>query len=94
MADQNFWSDLASLSCMTTTFGLHEAKSKLSQLVAMAEAGEAIEITRHGKVVALLVGANSQPRRRGSGVGSVHYHGSFDLSEAEIDELFHADLPR
>ena len=79
---------------MTTTFSLHEAKSKLSQLVAMAEAGEAIEITRHGKVVARLTGANSQPRRSGSGVGTVHYHGSFDLSDVEIDQLFHADLPQ
>jgi prevent-host-death family protein len=79
---------------MTTTFSLHEAKSRLSQLVSMAESGEAIEITRHGKVVARLVGANSQPRRCGSGIGSVHYHGAFDLSEAEIDELFHSDLPR
>ena len=78
---------------MATTFSLHEAKSKLSQLVSMAEAGEAIEITRHGRVVALLTGANSQPRRPGSGVGTVHYHASFDLSDAEIDELFHADLP-
>lgn len=35
---------------MTVTFSLHEAKAKLSHLVTLAEAGETVEITRHGKV--------------------------------------------
>lgn len=48
---------------MTVTFSLHEAKAKLSHLVTLAEAGETVEITRHGKVVALLTGAELEPPR-------------------------------
>jgi prevent-host-death family protein len=38
-----------------THVGMHEAKTKLSQLVERAEAGEDIVIARNGKPVALLV---------------------------------------
>jgi prevent-host-death family protein len=36
-------------------FGMHEAKTKLSQLVERAHAGEDIVIARNGKAVARLV---------------------------------------
>jgi prevent-host-death family protein len=36
-------------------FGAFEAKNKLSELLDLAEAGEEIVITRHGKEVARLV---------------------------------------
>jgi prevent-host-death family protein len=39
--------------------GLFEAKQKLSELVARAEEGERIGITRRGKLTALLVPARS-----------------------------------
>jgi prevent-host-death family protein len=42
------------LRCMTQ-FGMHEAKTKLSQLVERAEAGEEIVIARNGKPVARLI---------------------------------------
>jgi prevent-host-death family protein len=38
-----------------TQVGMHEAKTKLSQLVERAEAGEDIVIARNGKPVARLV---------------------------------------
>ena len=39
-------------------FGSFEAKNKLSQLLELAEQGEEILITRHGKEVAKLVPAH------------------------------------
>jgi prevent-host-death family protein len=38
-----------------TTVGMHAAKSQLSQLVAKAEAGEEVIITRGGKPAARLI---------------------------------------
>lgn len=73
---------------MPMTYSLHEAKAKLSELVSLAEAGETIEITRHGKTVARLTGANFEPRKPGSGKGTVKYHGEWDFTDEEIDELF------
>lgn len=77
---------------MTITFSVHEAKSRLSYVISLAEAGEPVEITRHGKVVAIVTGATTTPRRPGSGVGTVHYSGPFELTDDEIDDLFHRDL--
>ena len=79
---------------MATTFSLHEAKSRLSHVISLAESGEPVEITRHGKVVAIVTGAAAMPRVAGTGVGTVHYVGSFEFAPDEIDELFHADLDR
>lgn len=39
-----------------TEIGTFEAKNRLSELLARAEKGERIYITRHGKRVALLTG--------------------------------------
>lgn len=43
-----------------TQVGMHEAKTKLSQLVERAEAGEDIVIARNGKPVARLVPVAAQ----------------------------------
>jgi prevent-host-death family protein len=40
---------------MTRTVGAYEAKTHLSSLLAAVEAGEEVEITKHGRVVARLV---------------------------------------
>ena len=45
---------------MTTSVGVHEAKTHLSRLLEQVAAGEEIEITNRGRVVARLVG----PARR------------------------------
>ena len=42
-----------------TRMNLAEAKAHLSELVTRAEAGETVEIMRHGKIVARLVPAES-----------------------------------
>ncbi len=63
--------------------GMHEAKTKLSQLVERAEAGEDIVIARHGKPVARLV-----PISRTSSLAAVHgaLRGRIVLA-ADFDEL-------
>lgn len=44
-------------------FNVHEAKTRLSQLLARAEAGEEIVIARAGKPVARLVPIEPKPQR-------------------------------
>src|SRR3712207_3047000 len=48
------------LSSVTTSVGVHEAKTHLSRLLERVAAGEEVEITNRGRVVARLVG----PARR------------------------------
>ena len=73
-------------------YSLHEAKAKLSELVSLAETGETVEITRHGKVVAQLTGAGFEPRRPGGGKGSFKIIGEWDFTDHEIDEMFHGPI--
>ena len=47
------------------TFGIHEAKTTLSKLVARAEAGEEIVLTRGGVPVARLAPLAKRPKRLG-----------------------------
>lgn len=49
--------------------GIYEAKSRLSQLVELAEGGEEVTITKHGKAVAKIVPARA--RRAESGQAQV-----------------------
>ena len=78
---------------MAMSFSEHEAKSQLSRLLSLAESGERIEITRHGKVVAVVTGAASTTRRPGSGIGTVHYReDSFNLTDGEVETMFHAAI--
>lgn len=41
-----------------TTFGIYEAKNKLSELLDRVVAGEIIGLTRHGRQIALLTPVN------------------------------------
>ncbi|MDM6994884.1 type II toxin-antitoxin system Phd/YefM family antitoxin, partial [Klebsiella michiganensis] len=43
--------------------GAFEAKTKFSELLDLVEAGEEIQITRHGKPVAALVPSRGKPSR-------------------------------
>jgi prevent-host-death family protein len=66
-----------------SVFGVHEAKTHFSQLLARAEAGEVVEIARRGEVVARLVPVR-HPGRRQLGV---------DAGRVTIGEDFDAPLP-
>jgi len=73
--------------------GMHEAKTKLSQLVERAEAGEEIVIARNGKPVARLVAVpstTSLAALHGALRGRVHLAEDFDDLPDDIAEAFGA----
>jgi prevent-host-death family protein len=73
--------------------GMHEAKTKLSQLVERAEAGEEIVIARNGKPVARLVPVaqtSSMASVRGIWRGKVRMADDFDELPDDIAEAFGA----
>ena len=86
-----------------TSVGMHEAKTRLSQLVKEVEEGGEVEITRHGRVVAKLVRPTppDSGRRRSLGFGSMT--GSvpaarltweyLQAGDAEVLEMFGLDGP-
>ena len=66
---------------------MHEAKTKLSQLVERAEAGEDIIIARNGKPVARLMAVaseNSLAAVHGALRGRVHFSEDFAELPADI----------
>jgi len=71
--------------------GMHEAKTKLSQLVERAQAGEEITITRNGTPVARLVPVaptKTFASLRGIWRGQVHIADDFDELPDDIAEAF------
>jgi len=73
--------------------GMHEAKTKLSQLVVRAEAGEDIVIARNGRPVARLVpvaGNNALAGVHGSLRGRVHFADDFDELPDDVAKAFGA----
>lgn len=76
-----------------TTVGMHEAKTRLSQLVQEVETGGEVVITRHGRPVARLVEITRE--RNSGGFGAMIGRGSvIDLSWNDVvagDEII-ADL--
>jgi prevent-host-death family protein len=74
-------------------FGMHEAKTKLSQLVERAEAGEDIVIARNGKPAARLIPvrtASPMASVRGVWRGRVRIAEDFDKLPADIADAFGA----
>ena len=70
---------------------MHEAKTKLSQLVERAQAGEDVVITRNGKPVARLVPiapTNSFASLRGKYRGQIVIADDFDELPDDIAEAF------
>lgn len=59
--------------------GVHEAKTRLSQLLRLVDSGEEVEILRGGEAVARLVPARAEHRRRlGLDQGAFHVPDDFD----------------
>ena len=68
---------------MTTSVGVHEAKTHLSRLLAIVATGQDVEITNRGVVVARLV---APPAQRQPQLG-------FDRGRIWIADDFDAPLP-
>jgi prevent-host-death family protein len=76
------------------TVNIHEAKTQLSRLLALVEAGESIVIARHGKPVAQLVPVSGTPRQPGRLKGKIRLHADFDAPlPEEIAAAFRGDRP-
>jgi prevent-host-death family protein len=76
-----------------TQVGMHEAKTRLSQLVELAEAGEDVVIARRGTPVARLVPIRTTsdlPSVRGAWRGRVDIADDFDELPEDIAEAFGA----
>ena len=74
---------------MTVTVNTHEAKSTLSRLLALVEAGEDVVIARAGRPVARLVPVSERKARRfGGSAGKIRLSEGWDesMSAAEVDE--------
>ena len=72
-----------------TEVGMHEAKTKLSQLVERAERGEEIVITRNGKPtvkLAPITTTSALASVRGAWRGQVHIGEDFDALPDDIAE--------
>jgi prevent-host-death family protein len=77
---------------MPSWFNMHEAKTKLSQLVARAQAGEDIVISRDGKAVARLVRIEPSGSRAavfGSAKGKIWVAEDFNDPIPELEDAFY-----
>jgi prevent-host-death family protein len=63
---------------VTRSVGVHEAKTHLSRLLERVAAGEEIEITNRGRVVARLVGPTRRTPNFGFDRGNVWIADDFD----------------
>lgn len=71
---------------------VYEAKTRLSQLLDEALAGEEVVIARHGKPLVHLVPVQRKPIRRqpGAWAGKVRIAEDFDETPEELIESFYA----
>ncbi len=76
-----------------TTVNVGQAKSELSRLIALALAGEEVEIARDGVPVVRLVALDqAKPGDRflaasGSLAGQIRIGDDFEFADAELDEM-------
>ena len=81
-------------SGLPQTVNMHEAKSRLSQLVEAIETGAEIEITiaRNGRPAARLVPITAKrPVRLGLAKGKFKLPDDFDRDNEEIARMFYGD---
>lgn len=76
-----------------------QAKTELSKLLVLAEAGETVEIARDGVPVVRLVPVDRDQRpgarflaARGMLADQIHIGGDFELTDAEIDDIVDAPV--
>lgn len=74
---------------MTVSAGVHEAKTRLSELLRLVEAGQEVEITRGGRPVAKLV-PSQPPRRRLLGSARSEFVVPDDFDEPLPDDIIEA----
>ena len=75
---------------MAITVNIHEAKSRLSRLVAEAQAGEKVFITKFGKPVAELtrITQDVKTRRLGTAKGKVRLAKGFDAPVPGLEQFY------
>jgi len=75
---------------MEQTFNMHQAKTHLSRLVELVEAGEDVVIARAGRPVARIIPyrARVQERKPGLWKGQVEILPGFDEMDEEIAREF------
>jgi prevent-host-death family protein len=71
---------------------MHEAKTRLSELVRLVEAGERVVLARNGTPVVELVPAE-RPKRRKGGIwrGKAYISPDFDEPMLELEKLFYGE---
>ncbi|MDN5763061.1 MAG: type II toxin-antitoxin system Phd/YefM family antitoxin [Microlunatus sp.] len=75
-----------------TTVNVGQAKTDLSRLIALALAGEDVEIARNGVPVVRLVAIQRKPgagflAAGGSLAGEIRIGDDFEFTDAELDEM-------
>jgi len=71
---------------------MHEAKTRLSELVRLVEAGEKVVLARNGTPVAELVRAEPPKKREGGFLkGQIWISPDFDEPDPELEKLFHGE---
>jgi len=74
------------------TVNMHEAKSRLSELVRLVEAGEKVVLARNGTPVVELVVAEPLKKREGGFLkGQIWMSPDFDAPMPELEELIYGD---
>jgi prevent-host-death family protein len=69
---------------------MHEAKTRLSELVRLVEAGEQVVLARNGTPVVELVPAAAPEKREGGFLkGKIWISPDFDEPDPELEKLFY-----
>jgi len=78
---------------VTVQVNIYEAKTRLSQLLDQAVAGDEVVIARNGRPLARLVpiAAASPDRQRGAWEGRGRIAPDFDATPDDVIELFYGD---
>ncbi len=71
---------------------MHEAKTRLSELVRLVEEGEKVVLARNGTPVAELIPAERPKKREGGFLkGQIWISPDFDEPDPELEKLFYGE---